>query len=381
MFATALMLNAILAVVVGVIQQAKDLGVSMTFLLPLLPYIVITMLPFTIPAALLLSVCVVYSRASSDNELVALKAAGISPFSALQPAIFLGVTVSLATLLLMNHGIPWAAVKVENAVFRQMDEIALNKLRTTQVLDHPSSNVKVMVAGMDGRRLISPVFDIPQGDKNLIVQAAEATFRIDPIEQVIQLSVTDAVIEFPGDSGESGERISLQGNKSLEFSFHSKSKPRMSYRMSEFDIEKERTECLQKVQQFKERQAIEMMFCLSQADYRFAGNVGEMTKEQRRVERRHRKLKTEKHFRHSMAWSCLCFTLIGSPLSIIMSKRHFLTTFMVCFAPLIGIYYPVVLGVIVQCKEGTIDPTWGVWIGNAILCIASTFLLRHVRFH
>lgn len=380
-FTVVLLINAGLMVIVGVVQQAKELGVSMSFLLPLLPYIVLTVLPFTMPAALLLAVCIVYGRVSADNEIVSLKAAGVGPLAILMPAIFIGLTMSGATFLLMSEGIPNAASVVENAILDEMDEIALNTLNTTHFLYHPGSRVRIMVSGMQERTLLSPVFEIPTGNGIVIVQAAAAQFEIDPKEQVINLFVEDAVVEFPKSKHHKSERVVLRGEKSLRFVLPTRSKPKLAYRMGSKSLQAEVIECRNHIEQNHQAQVINCLMAMTQADFRRAASVLLADDDCRKFNRRINNLRTERHARYSMAWSCLFFALLGSPLSILLGRRHYLTTFLICFVPLICIYYPIVLGVIVQCKEGLLDPAWAVWIGNALLALAAIVLLQLVRKH
>ena len=65
----------VITVFAGVVQQALEKGLSIQHTLLILPYIIPSMLPFTIPAALLMTVCLVYGRMAGDHEVTAAKAA------------------------------------------------------------------------------------------------------------------------------------------------------------------------------------------------------------------------------------------------------------------------------------------------------------------
>ena len=67
---------SLLLVFVGVFREASERGLGPVQILQVLPYVAPSMLPFTIPATLLLTVTVVYGRLSGDNEITAAKAAG-----------------------------------------------------------------------------------------------------------------------------------------------------------------------------------------------------------------------------------------------------------------------------------------------------------------
>ena len=77
-FALLVVVLTVMLVFVGLFQEATERGLGTVQILQILPFVVPSMLPFTIPATLLLAVCVVYGRISGDLEVIAANAAGIS---------------------------------------------------------------------------------------------------------------------------------------------------------------------------------------------------------------------------------------------------------------------------------------------------------------
>ena len=94
-----------------------------------------------------------------------------------------------------------------------------------------------------------------------------------------------------------------------------------------------------------------------------------------------RRFRTEIHNRFSMAVSCLFFTFVGGPFSMLQGRRQFITSFILCFLPILIIYYPVMFLTVNLAKIGTIEPWWAVWIPNAILGVAGLTVLRKVVQH
>src|SRR3954470_17335659 len=107
-FSLALLTVTSVIVLFMVMIEAGKMGLSPTEILNLLPYVVPGSLPYTIPVSLLFAVTVVYGRLASDNEIVAMKTAGLSAMSALRPALLLGVSLSTALLYLTHDAIPRA---------------------------------------------------------------------------------------------------------------------------------------------------------------------------------------------------------------------------------------------------------------------------------
>ena len=56
-------------------------------------------LPYTIPVSLLFAVTVVYGRIACDNEIIAIKSAGLSVMTVLWPTLFLATIIERHLLL------------------------------------------------------------------------------------------------------------------------------------------------------------------------------------------------------------------------------------------------------------------------------------------
>jgi lipopolysaccharide export system permease protein len=84
--------------------------------------------------------------------------------------------------------------------------------------------------------------------------------------------------------------------------------------------------------------------------------------------------------RWANGFSCLGFVLIGVPVAMWLRFSEFLATFFLCFAPILIIYYPMMVVSVSQAKDGTFPPQT-VWIGNIMLAIAGIWMLRRVNRH
>jgi lipopolysaccharide export system permease protein len=82
-----------------------------------------------------------------------------------------------------------------------------------------------------------------------------------------------------------------------------------------------------------------------------------------------------------MSMSCFFFVLLGGPFSILQGRRQFLTSFFLCFLPILLIYYPIALLMMSLCKNGQADPAYAMWAGNVILAFAGLWVLRKVLKH
>src|SRR6516164_6844981 len=75
----------------GIIAEASQQGLGPTQILAAIPLLVPSTLPYTIPATTLFATCVVYGRLAADNEIVAIKAAGVHVMKVVYPGVMLGL--------------------------------------------------------------------------------------------------------------------------------------------------------------------------------------------------------------------------------------------------------------------------------------------------
>ena len=78
-------------------------SVSKLFLL-LLP----SLLNYTIPMAVLVSILLTFGYLSANNEITAIRCSGFALYRLLIPLIIIGITISLFLVVLENHIIPWS---------------------------------------------------------------------------------------------------------------------------------------------------------------------------------------------------------------------------------------------------------------------------------
>src|SRR3954453_13044897 len=75
----------------GLVSEATQRGFSRLEVLMVIPLLVPNTLPYTIPATTLCATCGVYGRLSHDNEVTAVKPAGVPPGRLIAPSLLLGL--------------------------------------------------------------------------------------------------------------------------------------------------------------------------------------------------------------------------------------------------------------------------------------------------
>lgn len=375
-FGLAIVVLTVLLVFMGVAGEAAKSGLGIWQIIKILPYIAPSLLPYTIPATLLLTVCIVYGRMAGDHEITAIKAAGINISCILIPSFVLGAALSLGTFVLTDQFIPWARANIESVITLAMEDIFLDVLHANSSYNDQAHGVTILVSGVRNRTLIKPIirYRLDRGEVATIT-ARKADLKFDLQEQQVLLTLHDSHIETPN-----GDVMDLEHE---EFKFplptptDSLKAPR---NMTIASIRSEIAGLLKERDNLVHRQMIGAVLALSTGSFERLSPQDQWTlelKERSRAER-YQKLQTEIHGRAALSCSCFFFVLIGSPFAILQGKRQFLTNFALCFAPILLGYYPIVLLTMDLCRGGKVNPAWGMWIGNAALLVTAAYVLRKV---
>jgi lipopolysaccharide export system permease protein len=376
-FLFVLLCLTVLVNVVGVFQTATERGLAAPQVWEVLPFIVPSMMPFTIPAALLLTVCLVYGRMAGDQEVTAAKAAGVSVMTVLWPSIILGGALSVVCFVLTDRVIPWALDQMEQRIVHMVEDVFFERLRSDRAFVDRQRGIEINILDIRGNTLIYPV--ICQRQKNGRVRkiyADQATISLDVKRQLAEVHIQYGSINL-------GDNNSLTvTDERFPFSLANeigKPKPRnLPIEVIDDQVEV----AVADEERARERRTVDALLATSWGDF---GRLTTLDKWRAKAPDRHSstyyRLKTEVHSRYAMSCSCLFFVLLGGPFAIYKAKSQFLTSFLYCFVPIVAIYYPLILGIMTQSKKGNIDPAWGMWLGNIVLLAASVVILRRVRRH
>jgi lipopolysaccharide export system permease protein len=364
----------VLLVFVGVFKEAVDRGLGPLHMLQILPYIVPSLLPYTIPATLLLAVCIVYGRLAADYEITAAKAAGINVLSLLAPAFFLGGTLTVCSLLLNDQVIPWSMANIQRVVTLAMEDIFFDVLSAQHMVEYPDKGWAITVSGVDKeqRRLYRPNLRYTVGGEQYVAQVREAVLRIDLEKERVVLQPTDARFAGPG-------RISIRLKEGdIELPLPMSSQKVNARHISISDIREQLDQFDEARSEAEEAQIVRTAFALAMGEFDALAETPMVEQSNKIIAStsQSRKHNTELHNRFALSCSCFFFALVGGPFSILQARRQFLTSFFLCFLPILLVYYPVVLLMMSLAKSGSVNPAWAMWTGNAILLAGAIFVLR-----
>ncbi|MCI0335893.1 MAG: LptF/LptG family permease [Planctomycetes bacterium] len=376
-FAITLTGLTLLIFVVLIGKEAVDKGIGLGPLLRMAPYLLPQAMQFAVPGTMLLAVTYVYGRMASYNEIVAIKSLGISPMCVIWPTFVLATLVSFGAVVLNDIAVSWGRLGVQRVFLASIEEVTYGQLRMRHAYN--LGNANITVREVDGHRLIQPTLVIQSsGDQPAItVSAAEAELRLLPEEGKIILRLEDYDIDGPW-TWEDPDSFSYEVSLEDLTGSNSKNRSPSTYALAEIaPAIKEQEDTLGRIE---ESLVAQSAFGMMTGDFdslsETAWKVHE--KERQNAEYRLHRLHTEPWRRWANGFSCLCFVLIGVPVSVWMRQSDFLASFFICFLPILLVYYPLLAVSVDQAKDGTFPPHT-VWLGNFLLSLAGVWLLRRVN--
>src|ERR1700681_3926823 len=120
----------------GVISEAMKNGFGPTQILACIPLLLPSLLPSTVPTTTLFATCIVYGRLAADNEILALKAAGVHIIHVVWPALFLGLTTGIVTMFCFLDLIPYTGFVLRNQMISDVEELLYTMLRKDSCIRH-----------------------------------------------------------------------------------------------------------------------------------------------------------------------------------------------------------------------------------------------------
>lgn len=339
-------------------KEAVRQGIPPLIVLQSMPFFVLQMLGYALPASVLYAVCSVFGRMSAAQELTALKSVGVDPRRMIEPALVVTVVISLAAVVTYDLTAVWGRPGVRRLLADSAADIALGALRARGSVSLPWGAVHVR--GVDGNTLIRPCIRLNTRDetaKTLLV-ASRGELRSD--ETGVRLVLSD----FEADVG---DEVSISHPGVLELPLPQTWDGRPVHRdwlaMSEI------ADGVREIDRRRNR-AIESLGVTSCSD-----RVAQVHKSLDRLDWKQRRLNAEPHRRWANGFSCLAFALVGIPVALLQRNADAISTFFVAFLPVLVVFYPLLMTSESLALSGWF-PGWVFWMADAVLAGAGVFLLR-----
>jgi len=363
---------AIFILLVG--KEAVDKGLGLGPLLRMVPYLLPQAMQFAVPATMLLATTYVYGRMSSYNEIVAIKALGISPMTVIWPALALATLVSFAGVALNDLAVSWGRNGLERVFIESIEEVAYRQLRVNR--NFTIGPWTITVRRVDGHKLIQPMFveQPSSGRRGQLALAEEAELFAFPDEGKLLVRLRNGEVESPLKAIHP-DWFELEIDYSSFVGSHARSPSNYALREIGPAVESQR-ERMEDIAQSMTAQAGFAMLT-GNFDALAADAWQPFEKEMSTARQRLYRLHTEPWRRWANGFSCLCFVLVGAPLAVWLRHAEFLAIFFACFLPILLVYYPLIAATVDQAKDGVLPPP-SVWLGNFVLALIGGWLLRRV---
>jgi len=335
-FVAAFLVAALVLTMGGTLRYLEKEQATVGMLIRFLPVVISRVLPYIFPVAILLAITLVYGRMAADNELLALRAAGVHLWRVTAPALLVGLLASAGSLYLSGWYIPRSHLRLRAMVLSHAGELLDRQLRQTQLNLGP---VSIVHHGKEGNVLKDITVTQRGPDKSplIIISAEWADFYVDEKQGVVF------------------------------FTFHNG-----SWIVSA--TEKQRDELSTTFDTWQSRLELDWLRRTS-ADIKDLPTPELWVRIQSLQGADRRKAEAEASQRGALGLASFVFVFLGVPLGIRARGRHLLSAFVLACVPVYVLYFPLLI-VGRNAAEGGWGPVGPViWFPDALLLVLGSALL------
>lgn len=356
-----IILLAIVILIVPFLQFQKYTILDEEFIIKVLPFFIPISLVYIIPLSTLLSCIFVFGRLSEDNELLAMKSAGIPLMRIIRPVVLLATLLAIGIFLTNNYVAPYCQSQTrqltisafKNRIFTDAqgaDEIKLpqGKLYYTESKNGVFSSVRLLQFDQQREELVKEI------------SAQQGTFKIDEENAIFSLNLTNVYLtEWKPD------------------------KPKEKKELSESEPDTDSHEGyprLLKAGGQVYQVDVSRLFAPSR---RNLSGLSHQELDRLLIQYQDNPTKTKqvllnKYQRYSFGLTPLIFAFIGVPIGIIIRKGSRVAgigaSMLIVF---IGYYPMTMLGNLIGNK-GILSPAISVWLANIVMGLLALFLIIYI---
>jgi LPS export ABC transporter permease LptF len=338
-----------LVMLLGNLVRLADLiinkGVDIFSVSKLFIFLMPALLTYTLPLAVLVAVLLCIGRLSSDNEIIAMRASGVSVLRLIIiPLLTVGLILSLILFIFNDQIIPYAHF----ASRRTLGSIGIKNPAAAfeaGTFINAFDKYIIFVYRIEGNKLYQVRIYEPQPDNKpcRTIVAKEGEFVSLPEKRMVKLKLIDGTSDEP-DLNNPGRFYKLNFQALfLNLSLAETDKDEIRKKPKDMTFE----EIKQKIKKFK-ASGIEIFPLL-----------------------------TDLHKRFALAFSVIIFILLGCGLAMLTRRREKSINFSIAFVVAV-IYYLLLLGANALSLQGYLSPTLAMWLPNIILGAAALLLIVKV---
>jgi lipopolysaccharide export system permease protein len=381
-------------------------------------------LALTLPMAVLVAVLYAWAQLTSENEITALKASGVSLVRLLTPMVVAGVLIAGFMVWFNDTVLPGANHRLKNLIgdviaktpTLQMTEQVVNPLRTgdyrTRLFLKPGR-----VDHGTQRMWDITIYDLSNARKSRTIFADSGSFMLNPSQTDMMLTLYDGVVHEVDEQ----EQLQMQriffelqkvelkgvGTELTRSQNDMRSDREMSIAMLQAQIDTARlrrdevlaeadrltADNMERVLTGSRDAAYESSLFADGRSRYMAGSLIEMGSDDmayraaldaqrlahnlRDAELRMNEYAVEYHKKFAIPFACIIFVLIGAPLAV-RFPRGGVGMVIAASLAIFGIYYVSLIGGETLGDRGIISPFWGPWAPNLLFGLIGLFALSRL---
>ena len=352
-----------------IVAEAAQQGYSLMQIVQVIPLLIPSTLPYTIPATTLFAVCVVYGRLSHDNEILAIRAAGVNVLHVVRPALILGLAMSATTMGFYYRLIPYTHHLLRTMFLKDVEEVMYTFLRLNRQINYPQLGYAIFAERVEGRKLVNAIFKKrdAKGQPELIILAHEAELRVNANGHLVRVYMKNCEVCSMSPTGPCGSFPERAEDVQLpDIKGDRDPRPRA---LSWQQILRHRREFRGKGEELREelRVAEQHPELLQPSHIDVAKHRDNLRQKIFYTHQKILQFDAELQMRPALSLGCFFFVLIGCPIGIWFSRSDYLSAFITCFLPIVFLYYPLLLCGTNLAKEGRFVPMLGIWGANLLM--------------
>jgi len=335
-FVAAFLVTALVLTMGGTLKYVEGHYAGLGMLVRVMPRIVAEVLPYIFPVAILLATTMVYGRMSADNEIVAVRAAGMLLWRIVAPALLLGLVASGVSLYLADWYIPPSRVRIQAMIARYLPEWLDHRLSRTHMTLGRWSIVHHGKQGSVLEDVTITQYD-KDGQAKSRISADEGRFYVDQQRGVLHF-------DFYNASGWGLSPDDVGGTGSGKF--------------DELSLPVQLSQISRDDRDIKDMTTAELW-----------GYSGLLEGEDRR------EALAEVFRRGALGVACAVFVFVGVPLGIRTRSGHLLSAFALACLPVLVLYFPLLIIAKSLAEAGKVPAGPALWAANVVVLLLGTVLM------
>ncbi len=200
----------VLLMVLGLCMQLLHEGLDVVRLYALLPPIFAYCVPVVLPSAFLTAVILTFGRFSADNELIAVRAAGIPLSRIVYPVLVVGVVLSLVAAYFQFETVPRARASIKTLKYQVLKQMLLDRVALSWKRQFSFPPVHIQYDDYVNDRMTGvTVVEVRGGRPRTLITAASSTVDADAGREEAVVFVMNDCVLTRFDIEESGEARTL----------------------------------------------------------------------------------------------------------------------------------------------------------------------------